>query len=180
MNTQTSFTVLANIATGLLCLVFLRALLHKLSSFDSFVGVVRDYRLVSRPRLFALALITVEALTLVGLVWPRTRESAAMLAMSLLALYVVAIAVNLKRGRTTIDCGCGGGGQGISGLHIVRNVMLIGLAAPVLWFDSLVQVQLGTSLANVSCVLVLWLTFLAFDQLLDNRMHAVASAHSTL
>ncbi|MGO4844024.1 MauE/DoxX family redox-associated membrane protein, partial [Rhizobiaceae sp. 2RAB30] len=43
-------------------------------------------------------------------------------------LYGTAIAVNLLRGRTRIDCGCGGAGQGLSWFLVGRNTALLGLA----------------------------------------------------
>lgn len=180
MSDPMHLAMLTSIATGFLCLVFVRALLHKISSFEEHIGTVRDYRVVSNARLAGIAVVVAEALTVAGLLWPTTRAAATVLAIALLMLYSGAIAINLLRGRTTIDCGCGGGGQGISPLHVVRNLVLIAIAAPLVLLDSAMPIQLSASFAVVGCVLVLWLTFLAFDQLLGNRMHAIASVHSIL
>jgi hypothetical protein len=51
----------------------------------------------------------------------------------LLAVFTAAIWINLRRGRVHIDCGCGGAGQRISHLLVVRNGLLVaGLAAAIL------------------------------------------------
>ena len=62
-----------------------------------------------------------EALVIVGLIVPATRPAAAMLAFALLAIYGVAIAINLVRGNRRIDCGCGGAGQGLSWFLVGRK-----------------------------------------------------------
>ena len=117
--------MLSTIAAGFLSLVFLRALLHKLGGYAEFVGNLRDYRVVPEtlaPAAAAGLLVAAETLAAVGLLVPATRSAAAVLAAALLLLYAAAIALNLLRGRTSIDCGCGGSGQGISRLHVLRNL----------------------------------------------------------
>ena len=53
----------------------------------------------------------------------------------LLATYALAMGINLSRGRSQIDCGCGDTPQSLSGLLVLRNcVLAIGallLLAPV-------------------------------------------------
>ena len=79
----------------------------------------------------APAALALECLAVAGLVLPQTRVPAAILAAALLVGYAAAMAWNLARGRTTIDCGCGGGGHGISPLHVLRNGLLAVFAVPV-------------------------------------------------
>jgi hypothetical protein len=66
----------------------------------------------------------------------------------LLAVYSLAIAANLARGRRTLDCGCGIGGtkQPISEWLLVRNAFLAAAALfasrpvtvrPLVWVDAL-------------------------------------------
>lgn len=174
--------VLAGIAAGFLSLVFLRALLHKLGDYTGFVDTLRNYRVLPAPALPLVAPIVVaaEALAAAGLILPATRAPAAGLAAGLLLVYAAAIASNLARGRNSIDCGCGGGGQGISRLHVARNALLAMFALPAMLIHSPPPSGFGTSLAAAGCVLVLWVTFAAFDQLLGNRTHAIASTYSSL
>lgn len=172
---------LAVIAAAFLALVFLRAILHKLDDYAMFVGNVRDYRVVPEPlaRVVAPAILGLEGLAVAGLVLPQSRAAAAVLAVGLLLGYAGAITWNLARGRTAIDCGCGGG-QGISAWHVLRNALLAAFAVPVITHPGAVPAGPGSFIAAAGCVLVLWLTFLVFDQLLGNHTHANASVYSKL
>jgi hypothetical protein len=174
--------VASTIAAGFLSLVFVRALLHKIGAWAEYTGIVRDYRIVPEGLVppVATMLAAMEAIAAVGLVLPPTRSAAAVLAAGLLAAYGLGIAINLARGRTSIDCGCGGGGQGISALHVVRNGVLALFAVPVLAVSGPAPTGFAVSVAAAGCVLALWITFLVFDQLLGNRTHAIATTHSTL
>ena len=165
-----------------LSLVFLRALLHKIGDHAALNGTIREYR-VMPDRMAPLAgnaVVVGEACTSIGLMLPQTRTASALLACSLLLVYTVAIAINLRRGRTRIDCGCGGAGQGISGLHVVRNVVLALCAVPAMAFVGSGPTSFWISAVTAGCVLVLWFMFLAFDQLLGNRAHATATEYSFL
>lgn len=173
-------TVLACVSTSFLCLVFVRALIHKLGAFEEFVGTVRDYRLVPWPRAAAHAIVAAELIVVLGLFWSGTRQIAVLVGALLLAIYAAAIGINLRRGRTSIDCGCGGGGQGISPLHLIRNAVLIGFTVPAVLFDTPPLPHVGAAFVAAGTVLLLWLTFLAFEQLLGNGMHAAASSYSAL
>ena len=170
--------VLASLATSFLCLVFVRALLHKLGGFGELVGTVRDYRLVPWPRAVALALTAAELLIVLGLLWPASRQIAAAAGAVLLAVYALAIGINLHRGRTSIDCGCGGAAQGISALHLLRNAVLIGLAVAVALIDSPALPHVAAAVVVAGGVILLWMVFLACEQLLGNRLHAAASTYS--
>jgi hypothetical protein len=157
-----------------------RALLHKLGGFAEFVGTVRDYRLVPWPRAVALALTMIELAVVVGLLLPASRQAAAVAGAVLLAVYAVAIALNLRRGRTSIDCGCGGPGQGISPLHVARNAALVAFALLVALIGSPPLPDSAAAVVVAGCTLLLWMLFLAFEQLLGNRLHAAASTYSAL
>jgi uncharacterized membrane protein YphA (DoxX/SURF4 family) len=172
----------ATIGTAFLALVFLRAILHKLGGYAEYVGIVRDYRMLPEPlaRVVAPAALALECLAVAGLVLPQTRVPAAILAAALLVGYAAAMAWNLARGRTTIDCGCGGGGHGISPLHVLRNGLLAVFAVPVIAYPSAVLAGSGPFIAAAGCALVLWMTFLTFDQLLSNHTHANATGYVKL
>lgn len=118
------------IARLLLAFVFLLALAHKLRSPAAFVATVESYRLLPHALVVptSWALIALEALAVAGLV--AGLKASALLAVSLLALYTLAIGVNLARGRRDIDCGCSGPAmrQTLSGWLIARNTGLVALA----------------------------------------------------
>lgn len=100
----------------------------KLAAPGAFVGVVRNYRLLpdalSAP--FAWALPAVELVTALGLLVPAQRHLAATAATALMLLFAAAMAVNLMRGRSEIDCGCFVGlvRQRIAWPLVWRNMML--------------------------------------------------------
>ncbi|MGQ7793360.1 MauE/DoxX family redox-associated membrane protein [Faunimonas sp. B44] len=96
------------VAALLLALVFAAGAWSKLAAREEFEGVVGNYRILPEAlvRPFALALPPAEALVALLLVVPATRPTGALGAIALLVTFVVAIGVNIRRGRTEIDCGC--------------------------------------------------------------------------
>ncbi len=131
-------------------LLLLWSALEKWRGFDAFRGAVSEYRLVPRPLLptvTAGVLMTETALG-IGLLAVGTGPLAPLAAAALLGIYTAAIAINLRRGRRDIDCGCAGfaGPQPIGRGLVLRNLVLIGLAllcaAPsgprdLIWLDAL-------------------------------------------
>lgn len=162
------------IAALLLALTFARAAWHKLTDLDMFRAIAEAYELLP-ARLVHIAaplLVACEAGLALALLVPSWRAPAAFGAVVLLLAYAAAITINLLRGRTDIDCGCGGSGEGLSWLLVVRNLALaaaggalaVGQAGPLDW--SLV------SLAAVALsVASLWLLMLAVEQLAGNNAH---------
>ena len=99
---------LGAVAAVVLAAVFAVAGVAKLRAPDAFAGVVANYRLLPdrlvRPVAWLLPPLEV-ALALCVLL-PVTRVPAAAALCVLLLLFAGAMAVNLRRGRTGIDCGC--------------------------------------------------------------------------
>jgi len=114
-------------------LLFGAAAGHKLADWRRFRAALGNYRLLPEPLVpaVAVAVVALEIAACVLLLLPTLREAGAVLAAGLLALYAIAIGVNLARGRTSIDCGCLGVGRRapISRWMVGRN---LGLAAVVL------------------------------------------------
>lgn len=173
--------VASTIAACFLSLVFLRALLHKLAHHAELTGIVREYRLLPHHLvpLASAVVVAGDACAAVGLILPQTRAAAALLACSLLLCYAAAIGINLLRGRTSIDCGCGGAGRGISGLHAMRNVVLALCAMPAMTAASRGPTGFEALAVTAGCVSAVWFIFLAFDQLLGNRTHAISTEYSS-
>jgi len=116
----------------LLAAVFAHAAYGKMSAWDEFAGVVHNFQLLPRGlnRLFAATLPIVEVLVALALLIPQTRIIGALASLVLLALFAAAIAINLGRGRTHIDCGCfrANVAQPISIWMVVRNLTLMAIA----------------------------------------------------
>ncbi len=118
----------------LLVFVFVTAALHKLREPEVFGSALAAYGLVPpqwQP-LLARALPVLEgctALLLALLPFGAANAAGFALSATLLAGYGAAMAVNLLRGRRTLDCGCGGAPQRIGWPLVVRNLLLAALAA---------------------------------------------------
>ena len=121
-------------------LVFAEAGLAKLRHRDVLPGVVANYRLLPEGAVdpVAAALPWVEivlALALLagvaGALPAPVSAGAALLAAGLLVLFAGAIAINLRRGRSHIDCGCGRSQlrQPLNRGMVVRNLVLAALVA---------------------------------------------------
>jgi hypothetical protein len=119
-----------------LAALFGAAALHKLRAQQHWPAVVRQYRLLPAALDVPMALLLplCEALVAAGLLWPRGRAAAAIGAAVLLLVYTCALAINLRRGRRSIDCGCFGSRQrqGIAPWMLVRNLVLAALALALL------------------------------------------------
>ena len=119
-----------------LAALFGAAALHKLRAREQWPTIVRHYRLL--PELLAgpVALLVplTEALAAAALLWQRTRVAGALAVAALLLAYACALAINLGRGRRSIDCGCFGSQrrQGIAPWMVGRNLVLAALALVLL------------------------------------------------
>lgn len=112
----------------LIALVYLAAAIGKMRHWAVFQGVVANYRLLPEVLVapFAYLLPPFEALLgamlLLGLLSPWAEAVAA----ALLLLFASAMAINIKRGRRHIDCGCFQSAlkQTLSWILVARNATL--------------------------------------------------------
>jgi len=113
-----------------LALLWLAAARHKLRDPQRFRDALAGFELVpaAAVRTFA-ALVTALELGLgLGLLLPDAGAAPALATGALLALYALAIVVNLARGRRALDCGCGARPQPLGEGLVVRNVVLVPFA----------------------------------------------------
>ena len=113
-----------------LALVWLASAGLKLRDPVRFRAALAGYELAPAGAAPALAaLVSCLELALgVALLIPASGAAAALASAALLALYALAIAVNLARGRRALDCGCGGRAQPIHESLVARNLALAALA----------------------------------------------------
>ena len=154
-------------ASGTLAIVFAYSVLHKLKSLARFQAALAAYELIP-PALVSIAarlVILLEIAAIVALLVPI--GPGGWIAFALLSVYTAALSVNLLRGNTAIDCGCGDTPTPISGWLLLRNgalLLLVLLHQPV---DG------GASAAGwllvIALVSVLSLFYLIAEQLLSNQ-----------
>ena len=138
-----------------LALIFTASGSMKLRDLEMFQGSVANYRLMpvwmEKPLTYIVP--TIECAGAIGMLFVSTRTIAATTLLALLMIFSGAIAINLLRGRTNIDCGCFGPAlrQELSGWLLARNLALMFVATLALlprngrhleWFDQ-VTILLG-------------------------------------
>jgi hypothetical protein len=121
-------------------------------------GVIANYRLLpgSLVTPAARALPVVEMALGVALLLGLA-PFATVAAMLLLALFATAIAVNIRRGRGHIDCGCGHGAlrHPIGWPLVARNLALAALLAPALFMPAPLSLRDTTSALAMGLAIVL-------------------------
>ncbi|MES2259355.1 MAG: MauE/DoxX family redox-associated membrane protein [Pseudomonadota bacterium] len=124
--------VLTMLPSAFFALLFGIGASHKLLSWRLFQQQVADYRVLPRALNTPAAVVLPLCEALLSLAWldGASRPFAAPLSALLLAAYAGAMAWNLRLGRDTIDCGCGGadGSQVIRWALVWRNAALAALA----------------------------------------------------
>jgi len=117
----------------LMALLFASAAWHKLRDLTAFRIVLHDYRVLPPSWVTAATalVVTTEIALALAFPWSASAATAACVAMALLTVYAMAIAVNLARGRRTLECGCAPSAyrQPLSEWLLVRNAALIVAAA---------------------------------------------------
>ena len=115
---------------GTLALVFAISVSHKLRNYARFKASLAAYRLVPEAFLALLApvVLLLELAAIVAILLPA--GPGVSIAFGLLILYTLALTINLARGNTSIDCGCGDAPTPISGWLLLRNGALLLLALP--------------------------------------------------
>jgi hypothetical protein len=109
-------------------LLFGSAAAAKLRDLPAFAATVEAYALLPRStqRAAALLIVLAEAAVAAGLASGVARMAAAAGGIALLTAYAGAIAINLRRGRRDLACGCGGPGERrpVSAWLVWRNAAL--------------------------------------------------------
>lgn len=163
------------VATGL-ALLFAVAVTHKLSAWSQFRETLANYRLLPAALvgLFAVAIVVVEVLIVIGCILPVTRADAALLAIVMLLVYAAAMAMNLSRGRVLVDCGCGGFGQRqpLEWWMVRRNVLLAAVGLLAVLPSAPRELTFGDLFVVICATAALAGLYLAHATIADNRRHA--------
>ena len=181
-----AFPMLDPVAASALCavlsVIFLTGAWHKLRDPALFQANVENYRLLpdvlARPAAILLPVWELAAGVLV--LFESMRMVGAVLAIGLLSVVTAAVIINLLRGRTEIDCGCGslGGHVGDQTLNWglpARNAVLALAAVLVLREDAARALVWIDYLSVAGGTLGLLGLYVTANQLMANspRLHAL-------
>jgi len=125
--------VLSKALGATLSIVFLAGAWQKLKEPEVFAAAVDNYRLLPAALTGPAARLIplVELAAGLCLLFPETARVGGLLASVLLATVTGAVAFNLLRGHTKIDCGCGGlSSQPLSWSLVLRNAVLLAMVFP--------------------------------------------------
>ena len=150
-----------------LSIVFIAALNHKVGSWPRFLAALSAYQLLpSRfDKATGGALVAAEVVTVLALL--AGYPAGFLFAAILFTVYWVAMGVNLARGRTYIDCGCGDEPTRIGWGVLLRNGVLIALAVTGWLLEASSPGAPGYAVAVVLAVTGAAIYF-ALEQLLAN------------
>ena len=148
-------------------LVFLLAAAQKVQHWRIFSGVLANYRLLPRVLVAPASLLLPPAEMVVGLALlsAQSRPWSEAAAIALLGLFALAMAINVRRGRTHIDCGCGQSflKQNISWILVGRNAGLVALLWPSLFLPS--PTAITTGLMGAAAGMAFFVVYLLFNAL---------------
>ena len=163
-------------ATASIALLFASAGVHKLRDLRRFEEIFAAYGLVpasARLRV-SWAVPVAEIGVAVGLLSDVCRPYAGAVGIFLLSGYAAAIAVNLRRGRRDLACGCGGPDERrpIAAWMVWRNILISLALAAVLAPWAARPLGLTDAVTVVFGLLTLALVYLCIDQLLGYTQRA--------
>ena len=157
-----------------LAMILAQAGWHALRDQPAHAATIAAYRLLPGWAVAAAAwaLPCLNLIAAALLLVPGLSPAGAALAALLLGLFTAAIAVNLWRGRVTIDCGCGGArGQTLSPALLVRNSMLLVLC-PLAGFAAAPLPPAPFALAGLAGAACASLYFAASQLLANHTLHS--------
>ena len=180
MDVQTALFMLSATARLAIAVILALAAVHALRHAAEFGDSVAQYRIGPR-RLAPVAARLLPPLQLIAagsLLVPVSSHAGAALGLCLMALFTGAIAVNLVRGRTFIDCGCGGArGQRLSAGLVLRNLTLMAGLGLVIAAPPTGLIDAWTTIGVTGASLTLIVMYFAANQLMTNRQ-ALVMLHS--
>ncbi len=176
MSEVTLDSVVSAVIACCMFVLFATAGAHKLSDRQTFLASLNDYRLVP-PIIIPMLSFSIPLLEVcLALLWifQWVQPLTAILSALLLSVYTLAIAINLARGRTHIDCGCnfsavGETGSLISPALLLRNsfliILILGTLFPteqraLIWLDYM---------TIIVTTLVAIIFYISASQLLANK-----------
>jgi hypothetical protein len=163
-------------------LLFAAAAAHKLRDLKAFDEIFSAYELVpAKPGGRISWLVPVLEMTVAaGLLIEVSRPYAGVLGIILLSAYAAAIALNLRRGRRDLACGCGGPDERrtIAAWMVWRNLFTALAAASVFLPWAHRALSLTDAFTVAFGVPTIALIYLCIDQLLGNAQRTAQMRRS--
>jgi hypothetical protein len=146
-------------------LVFILAATQKTQHWRIFFAVVANYRLLPGWAVAPVAILLPPVEMLVGILLLSAQPGpfGALAGIFLLGVFAAAMAINLRRGRSLIDCGCGHSflKQTLGWALVARNAGLAGLLVPSLLFTK--SMAMATALSGVAAGLAFFMLYLLLN-----------------
>jgi uncharacterized membrane protein YphA (DoxX/SURF4 family) len=174
--------VAASALSAVLSVIFLTGAWQKLRDPALFHANVENYRLLPDVLAWPAAILLPvwELAAGILVLFDATRTAGAVLAIGLLSVVTAAVVINLLRGRTEIDCGCGslGGHVGDQTLNWglpARNAVLVFASVLILREDAARALVWIDYLSVAGATLGLLGLYVTANQLMANspRLHAL-------
>jgi hypothetical protein len=168
--------VIGTLMVASVAVLFASAGVHKLRDLRRFGEIFSAYELVPEfaAKRLSWAVPVLEIAVAVGLVMKVSQPYAGAVGIVLLSGYAAAIAINLRRGRRDLACGCGGPNdrRPIAAWMIGRNALIALAAAAVFatWSPRALSATDGITIAFG--LLTIALIYLCVDQLFGNAQRA--------
>lgn len=169
MNAIINDPAVAILASLFLGLVLATSALSKLKRPDEFQGVVANYRLLPSFMVAPVARLLpwLELACAVALLVPPVRAQAAWVAAAIFVVFALALAINVGRGRTHIDCGCVRRPTSMSRIgmfHVLRALSLAGVSLYAATISlSVVAIPVSSWLMGIASAALLAMLYLAAD-----------------
>lgn len=161
-------------ACWFLIFLFGFALYHKLRDWQRFNATVAAYQLVPviATPVVAVMIALMEALIITALLLEPLAGLIG--AAASLALYVVAISINLIRRRYHIDCGCGDEPVSLSHSLVVWRLVLVALTVCAAMIGvPLESISFGVDCFALAIALLAWVICKATEQIVINRQRHI-------
>jgi hypothetical protein len=171
-----------------IALIFAAAAIAKLGAWRELPGVIQNFRVLPRALVMPAAVLLplLESAIALGIVIEETRPLAALSAAVLFTIFGAALALNYRRGRRHIDCGCFRSDlkQPISIAAIVRNAVLavgaislvpsagVAAHAPSAWAPLTWTIAVAAALTVFLCYLSVGVLFQAPTPSYEENFHA--------
>lgn len=167
--------VLARACGAALAVILIVGAWQKLRDLAVFEASVELYRLLPETLvpLFARLFPVLEAMAGVALLFDASRSLGLALGLLVLGAATLGVAINVSRGHTEIDCGCGGaeGHTRLSWALVARNLVLLGLLVAGAQFGSERALVWIDYLSVAGGTLMLLTLYAAANQLIANHPH---------